>query len=137
MLIVSFNLRSGVEVKRRRDGVVLAMGIDLDDFERKYGKNVLGRYSMECLGNMRSAMTTFATWAEDTSGLHGAMNILSALFGSTRNGRVQSRERIPLCDALYVVTYNTRFEFVMAPALAEKLQIFIGLYALNADIAED
>ncbi|NCA72003.1 MAG: hypothetical protein EOM91_18375 [Sphingobacteriia bacterium] len=62
---------------------------------------------------------------------------MSVHSGRGQCGRVQSRERIPLCDALYVVTYNTRFEFVMAPALAEKLQIFIGLYALNADIAED
>jgi hypothetical protein len=56
------------------------------------------------------------------------MHVLGALFGSV-HARVQSRERIPLCDGLYVVTYHTRFEFVMAPALAEKLQIFIGLYA--------
>ena len=127
-LVVSFDLRSGVEVKQRRDGVVLPMRIFLDDFDRKYGKNVPSFYCRERLANMQRAMMTFATWAEDTSGLHAGMHVLGALFGSV-HARVQSRERIPLCDGLYVVTYHTRFEFVMAPALAEKLQIFIGLYA--------
>ena len=143
-LVDAFDLRSGVEVKRRRDSVVLTMQVYLDDFERKHGKNVLCTSSRERLMDLQSAMMTFATWTEDAGGLQGGMGILAALFGrmsvhSGRGqcGRVQSRERIPLCDALYVVTYNTRFEFVMAPALAEKLQIFIGLYALSADIAED
>jgi hypothetical protein len=135
-LVESFDLRAGVEVKQRRDGVVLPMRVYLDDFDRKHGKNVLCSSSRQNLTDMQSAMRTFATWAEDAGGLHGGMGLLGRLFGWMHNARVISRERIPLCDALYVVTYNTRFEFVMAPALAEKLQIFIGLYSGTNDTAQ-
>ena len=135
-LIESFDLRAGVEVKQRRDGVVLPMRVYLDDFDRKHGKNVLCSSSRQNLTDMQSAMRTFATWAEDAGGLHGGMGLLGRLFGWMHNARVISRERIPLCDALYVVTYNTRFEFVMAQALAEKLQIFIGLYSGTNDTAQ-
>ena len=119
-----FGLHPGVAVQRRRHGVVLSLTVWLDADHRCE----LSADSKQELYLLRDALSAFAAWADDDGTLLAGLGALLRRFGWHWREFVTSREKIHLCAALSVVTYKNRFEFVMASALAEQLQLFLALY---------
>jgi hypothetical protein len=135
-----FDLNKGKAVTRRRAGVVLVLKVDLDDFDSRHGRKRLAHNSREAIDMLATAIPVFASWVGEDDALVVGVQRLAQRFGRqasagrwNETGMVVSRERIDVCEGLSLVTYGTRFEFVMAPALAEKLQLFLGLYGPGAD----
>ena len=124
-----FGLRAGVVVQQRRQGVVLSMPVWLDSNHR----GSLSVSTQQEFYALCDALRAFAAWADDDGTLLAGLDVLLEHFGWSSFRPVTSREKIHLCAALSVVTYKNRFEFVMASALAEQLQLFLGLYAPIAD----
>lgn len=131
----SFCLESGKDVERRRSGVVLSMRVWVESSGMRPGQKKLTYQSTERVLETLPALRTFAAWADDDGGLGEGLHRLDEHFGWAGTRSLSSRKKVVLCESLYVVTYQTRLEFVMAPALAEKLQLFLGLFgeALDAD----
>ncbi|NCA72195.1 MAG: hypothetical protein EOM91_19400 [Sphingobacteriia bacterium] len=135
-----FRLSQGSAVTRRRAGVVLTLKVDLDDIDKKFGDKRLARHSRDGIDTLATAFPVFASWVDEGDDMVVGMQRLEQRFGrfacagsGYKPAEVRSRERIPVCEGLSLVTYGTRFEFVIAPALAEKLQLFLSLYGPGAD----
>lgn len=130
----SFRLESDLDVERRRDGVVLRLRVWVDASSKHSERKKLTYQSTEHLLETLPALRTFAAWADDDNAgaLGEGLHRLAEHFGWAGTRRLTSREKIVLCRSVYVVTYQTRFEFVIAPALAEKLHLFLALFGAFA-----
>jgi hypothetical protein len=124
----SFGLHPGTNVECRRSGVVLSLPVWVDSISKRSERKKLTFQSTERLLETLPALRTFAAWADDDGTLGEGLHGLAEHFGWGGKRDLSSREKIALGGSVCVVTYQTRFEFVMAPALAEKLQLFLGLF---------
>ena len=130
-----FNLRPGVVVLRRREGIVLPLRVYIDSSFETPTRKPLSWGRQGELFQLLGYLQTFAVWAEDTSNLAGGLE--SAKRRLCEHGyNVVSRQRIQVSSALHIITYHTRFEFVFGAAIGTQLQLFLALYGRHSESAD-
>lgn len=124
VLIDFFRLRQGRDVETRGSRVVLSRQV----YPEAWGGEKTRRVSCEerrTLHEVAGAMGTFGAWSQ-RPGLGAAFGALGERFW--RDRVILSRERIVLAEDVEVLTTYQRFEFRLAPPLAEDLQLFVAEY---------
>jgi hypothetical protein len=130
-----FDLRPGVVVERRREGIVLSTRVYIDSsFETRTRKPLSWGRQGE-LAQLLGSLQTFAVWAEDASNLAGGLEETKRRL-CDREYSVVSRQRIRVSPALHIVTYHTRFEFLFGAAIGAQLQLFQALYGRHSQPAD-
>lgn len=129
-IATTFNLRPGAPVVRRAAGIVVSCRVWVD--RALFGKDRLGFSSANEISAMLGHLATFATWAEDDSGLAAGARAMAEHI-ARHDYEVQSRQRFMLGRRSFAVTYLTRFEFMIGEPLASQLQIFLSVHGQQAE----
>jgi hypothetical protein len=80
----------------------------------------LSRKSAEAVDEVGDALATFMSWCdvgEDGRLRHELHDIACCT--------VRTRRRAPITPGIDVITYRSRLDFALSPALAEKLHLFL------------
>ncbi|CAM5529694.1 hypothetical protein TMEC54S_00238 [Thauera mechernichensis] len=124
-----FNLDEGDKVVIKNGYIVLERSVWLDDFDKKqYKKNRLAFGCVESISQSLNVLSEIARWS-DRIALSHDLHRLNRTF-SDRTYEVQSRAKHPAGDngEVIIVTYTSRFEFLIRQDFAEQLQVFLGTY---------
>ncbi|MBA9859850.1 hypothetical protein [Ralstonia insidiosa] len=131
MLISEFRIKPEAGIQRRRDGIVLNLGIRA---EQKYSS----RYRIDGdderqIGRTAAALMSFASWAHMPTLEQGMTAFVKVWVG---RDQVNSRESFIYGDGvtgqIKITTYYNRFEFVFDARASEKLQLFLGEFGFPA-----
>jgi len=117
------------ELKRRGGYVLLERKIWIDDFEKKFGKIRLSYGCGEAAWSRLKVLSEFAVWAQRPELARDALE--SAKHWRGVSSEIESRKRYEMGKEaeLVMVTYQTKFEYLLRADVAEDLQIFLGTYA--------
>lgn len=124
-----FNLDEGEKVVIKNGYIVLDRSVWLDDFDKKqYKKNRLQFGCVERVSQSLNVLSEIARWSDRFALSHDLLR-LNRTF-SDRTYEVQSRAKHPAGDngEVIIVTYTSRFEFLIRQDFAEQLQVFLGTY---------
>lgn len=124
-----FNLDEGEKVVIKNGYIVLDRPVWLDDFDKKYHKkNRLSFGCVESISQSLNVLSEIARWS-DRIALSHDLHRLNRTF-SDRTCEVQSRAKHPAGHngEVIIVTYTSRFEFLIRQDFAEQLQVFLGTY---------
>lgn len=124
-----FNLDEGEKVVIKNGYIVLDRPVWLDDFDKKYHKkNRLSFGCVESISQSLNVLSEIARWS-DRIALSHDLHRLNRTF-SDRTYEVQSRAKHPAGHngEVIIVTYTSRFEFLIRQDFAEQLQVFLGTY---------
>ena len=124
-----FNLDEGEKVVIKNGYIVLDRPVWLDDFDKKYHKkNRLSFGCVESISQSLNVLSEIARWS-DRIALSHDLHRLNRTF-SDRTYEVQSRAKHPAGanGEVIIVTYTSRFEFLIRQDFAEQLQVFLGTY---------
>jgi len=129
-LIEFFGIRPSQPIKNTGRYVVLS--------HRVWGEVGLSWDAQNDIQEGSNALVIFAKWAAVADLAATAGYIASEHNQQGRGGgraNVTSRARYSRGPALEVVTYYARFEYRFAPAVAERLQVFIATFSNLQDLA--
>lgn len=125
-----FYLKKGKPVKTVGGRTVLDITVYIDSLTKKY--NNVNRISYNCTDRINKALISlraFAVWA----GLDELASALSSALQVIGNHNREVESRASYCHhGISIITYLNRFEFRFDPSVAEQLQIFLGMYALES-----
>lgn len=124
-----FNLDDGEEVVIKGGYIVLERPVWLDGFDKKhYKKNRLSFGCVESISQSLNVLSEIARWSDRIALSHDLCR-LNRTF-SDRTYEIQSRAKHPAGDngEVIIVTYTSRFEFLIRQDFAEQLQVFLGTY---------
>ncbi len=121
-LVDSFNLKYHPDVKQVSGKTVFAVTVVS---EKGFGKVTLHYSSTARIEDRLRHLSTFAAWGQ----FEALAYIAQRLAGGHWYSRpLILREVIDLGDGCDLVTYHSKFLFRLAPAVAEKFQIFVSKY---------
>lgn len=124
-----FNLDEGEKVVIKNGYIVLDRSVWLDDFDKKqYKKNRLSFGCAETVSQSLNVLSEIARWSDRVALSHD-LRRLTRTF-SDRTYEIQSRAKHPAGDngEVIIVTYTSRFEFLIRQDFAEQLQVFLGTF---------
>lgn len=132
-LVRAFGLHSGTAVARKAGYVPLSIKVYVDRRGKEWGCTRLDPESGQDVQTLLRALGAFARWG-GTDHLAARLSSYGLSLEHHRH-RFEPRNRIPLGPDLAVVTYLTRFECQFSPPLAERLQVFLGVYRSDTSLA--
>ncbi|ENZ77742.1 MULTISPECIES: hypothetical protein [Ralstonia] len=131
MLINEFRIKPEAGIQRRRDGIVLNLGIRAEHLKYSNRYRIDGDDERQ-IGRTAAALKSFASWAGLPMLEQGMTAFVKVWVG---RDQVNSRESFVYGDGgtgqIKITTYYNRFEFVFDARTSEKLQLFLGEYGFT------
>jgi len=130
-----FSIKPGAPLDYKKGAVVLNQRIYLDRFGQKNTNAArLEHHSHEDFSRLCHNLVAFVRWAtEDDEGGDGwrtALQLQQLAHEWSYHHPIESRKHYCFGNgSISLITYNTRFEWRFAPALTEKLQLFLSMYS--------
>jgi len=128
----AFGLRPGSPLEHKKGFVVLNQRIYLNPYSNKIAQ--LEHHSHNDFQKLCHNLAGFVRWAidddeEDGRGWRIAMTLQQLARDWGYHDPIESRKLFSFGDgAIQLVTYQTRFEWRLSPALAGKLQVLLSMY---------
>lgn len=120
-LVMSFQLQPGQAIVVKPRHIVLNMPLYLGK-----DSHTLDARSGHRIRHTLMALAGFLRWASPDTAFGDLMKSIREV--SYTGYEITSRQAIELAEGLSVVTYRNRWEFRLAIALGDPLQLFVGLY---------
>lgn len=131
MLISEFRIKPEAGIQRRRDGIVLNLGIRAEHSKYSNRYRIDGDDERQ-IKRAASALKSLASWAGMPVLEQGMSAFVNVWVG---RDQVNSRESFVYGDGgtgqLKITTYYNRFEFVFDARASEKLQLFLGEFGFT------